>query len=246
MISSLTRPHATPEVIARSHGLAAPVGGWGFFQKRNAIIFPSLLHHPNNFFIPKQLQGGRASTCRAVPIIASPGVTGLRPWSSPCCTCGVQLPSGRPILALTELAPGRCGSPAGKRCEFLFSSQIKPASSVWVRKGEALEAVPGVAASSPACPAHQPAEVTSLPSHLTVSLTHSCPCSCCDLALLRCRDRHTAESESQVASGRPEASAGQQMLLAPSVSQDRSHRPQEYLFASWPQSQLGSLDAAAI
>lgn len=51
--------------------------------------------------------------------------------------------------------------------------------------------------------------------------------------------------KSQVASGRPEASAGQQMLLAPRVSWDQ-HGPQEYLFASWPQSQLGSLDAAAV
>lgn len=103
----------------------------------------------------------------------------------------------------------------------------------------------------PAWPAHYPVQAISLPSLLTMALLHShpcfCCCSCCDLALTHYRDRHAAEKESksQVASGRPEASAGQQMLLAPRVSWDQ-HRPQEYLFASCPQSQLGSLDAATV
>lgn len=60
-----------------------------------------------------------------------------------------------------------------------------------------------------------------------------CSCSCCDLALTHCRDRHAAEkdSKSQVASGRPEASAGQQMLAAPRVSWDQHGLRNIYLHA---------------
>lgn len=124
---------------------------------------------------------------------------------------------------------------------------MKPASSVGVGKGEALEVVPGVSASSPAWPTRYLAQAASLPSHLAVPLPHSYSCSCCDLALTHCRDRHNCWKRKQTPSSfwktggicRPADAA------CPSVPQDQSHGPREYLFASWPQSQLGYLDAAS-
>lgn len=84
-----------------------------------------------------------------------------------CCN-----PTGCCIFALAELVPWWCGSPVGQQCEFggdilCFSSKFKPASSVWVGKGKALEALTGVTASSTclASPLPSSGHIPTLPSH---------------------------------------------------------------------------------
>lgn len=147
---------------------------------------------------------------------------------------------------LTQLSGRKavCISPIRKNP--LFSSQIKPAFSIWVGKREALEAVPGITVSSPAWPAPGRSLAAALPPHSDP--LHPCRCSCCDFGfhMWQGQARCLKNCKSQVASGRPEASAGQQMLLVPSVAQDGFQGPQEYWFASWPQAQAGSLDAAVM